>query len=63
MATEILKKGRDAYHGHCGECGCEFTYERDDVKTNYAHGGERVSCPHCGYSIHHFGESGTRWSK
>lgn len=58
---EIIKPGKAKYHGHCGECGAEFTYERSDVHHNFVHGGEHVSCPICGHNVRHFGESGTRW--
>ena len=63
MAKEILKQGATKYHGHCGECGAEFTYEREDVHNNYVRGGEEVGCPCCGKSVRHFGEAGTRWPK
>jgi DNA-directed RNA polymerase subunit RPC12/RpoP len=63
MATKILSPGTDRYSATCHECGCRFTYERSDVHRNYAQGGERVSCPHCGHSMHHFGASGTVWPR
>jgi hypothetical protein len=55
----IIHKGINTYHGHCTECGCEFTYERSDVGHNYVRGGDWVSCPSCGHSCYHFGEGGT----
>jgi hypothetical protein len=61
MATKIITPGTDRYCATCTECGCRFSYERSDVHHNYVYGGERVSCPHCGHSLHHFGASGTRW--
>lgn len=61
MTVQIVEKGADTYHGHCGECGCRFTYQRTDVHHNYVQGGARVSCPHCGQQLHHFGASGTKW--
>jgi DNA-directed RNA polymerase subunit RPC12/RpoP len=61
MAKTIIHQGTDTYHGHCPECGTDFTYERVDVRHNYAHGGEEVGCPHCGHACRHLGASGTRW--
>lgn len=63
MAKTIIHKGVSNYHAHCGECGCEFTYERVDVHHNYIRGGEFVACPHCGHECAHFGESGTSWPR
>ena len=61
MTTKIIEPGTDVYRATCGECGCRFTYERSDVRTNYVRGGEEVSCPHCGSRCSHFGASGSRW--
>ena len=61
MAKKIIREGASAFRGHCNDCGCEFTYERSDVWTNYVRGGEGVSCPGCGAWCGHFGEGGTSW--
>lgn len=61
MAKKIIHPGVTKYRGHCGDCGCDFTYEREDVNVNFARGGENVSCPSCGHSCQHLGENGTRW--
>ena len=58
MATKIITPGTDRYRASCTECGCKFSYERSDVHHDYVHGGERVSCPHCGYGLYHFDTSG-----
>jgi DNA-directed RNA polymerase subunit RPC12/RpoP len=58
MVTNIISPGTDRYSAICTECGGRFSYERSDVHTNYIRGGKRVSCPHCGHSLHHFGASG-----
>lgn len=58
---QIVREGAKRFKGHCGECGCRFTYEREDVHRNYAVGHDQVSCPGCGHSVYHFGESGSRW--
>ncbi len=54
---KIITKGTDTYHATCTECGARFSYEREDVRTNYVRGGEWVSCPHCGHDHQHFGTS------
>ncbi len=51
----ILHDGADRYRARCGECGCEFTYDRSDVGHNYVTGGDHVGCPHCGRPVRHFG--------
>jgi hypothetical protein len=51
----IIHDGVDHYHARCGECGCGFTYEREDVGHNYVTGGDYTSCPHCGHPVRHFG--------
>ena len=58
MAIKIIAPGADVYTATCTECGCRFTYERDDVFTNYRTGGECVSCPQCGHNHLHFGVTG-----
>ena len=61
MTKKIITPGTDTYRTTCHECGCQFTYERSDVWTNYVRGGDGVSCPSCGHFMHHFGTSGTVW--
>jgi hypothetical protein len=58
---KIIHGGTSTYHAHCHECGCDFTYERSDVRENYLKGGQWVSCPSCGHDLRHLGESGTQW--
>lgn len=57
---KIITKGTDTYRASCSECGTTFTYERDDVHTNYVKGGEWVSCPHCGHGHRHYGAQSPR---
>jgi hypothetical protein len=59
---KIITPGTTTYRVHCGNCACEFTYERGDVHHNYVRGGEWVACPTCGRSCAHFGEGGTSWA-
>ena len=44
---EIIKQGQMKFTAHCYKCGCEFTYEMEDVSA-YA-----VTCPCCGNHIAH----------
>lgn len=55
MSKRVISAGDDVYRATCSECGCVFTYEREDVRHNYVSGGERVSCPHCGHDCGHYG--------
>jgi DNA-directed RNA polymerase subunit RPC12/RpoP len=57
MAIKIIKEGVDKFRATCGNCGTTFSYEMEDVHTNYLKGGEQVSCPHCGHSHRHYGVS------
>jgi transcription elongation factor Elf1 len=60
MAKRIIEKGSTTFSCKCSECGTRFTYEKEDVRHNYAHGGDWVDCPLCGHSCRHVGngESG-----
>lgn len=42
MAIKIIKQGVKEFHIICPYCGCEFTYENEDVHEGI------VSCPCCG---------------
>ena len=42
MAIKIIKQGTKEFHITCPYCGCEFTYENEDVHEGI------VSCPCCG---------------
>jgi len=55
MTIEILKKGTDTYYATCEKCGCEFTYQREDVHTHYSRVGDYVACPTCGHAHLHLG--------
>jgi len=59
---KILKEGKpQKFTKTCLECGCEFEYELEDIKTDYtlcltSYPGQYntyVICPCCGNSIHH----------
>lgn len=57
MAKEIIKSGVNKYTQTCSECAAIFTYQREDVHTNFVRGGEWVGCPECGHSHRHLGAS------
>lgn len=59
MAIRIIKapnKKRPIYFRHCYGCGCEFEFEKEDVKEEIYDQGEGynvlfVTCPCCGSDI------------
>ena len=53
MAIEIIKQGQTKFTAHCYKCGCEFSYEMEDVI------GAVVMCPCCGNYIVHTNSIGT----
>ena len=53
MAIEIIKEGQTKFTAHCYKCGCEFTYEMEDVIDG------AIICPCCGNYIMHTGAVGT----
>jgi hypothetical protein len=42
---KIIKPGQKTFIGFCERCGCEFTYELNDLKLSAT--GNKVSCPTC----------------
>lgn len=54
---KIVHRGTSTCHASCSECGAVFTYQCEDVRTNYAKGGRYVDCPCCGRPYRHFGMS------
>ena len=53
MAIKIIKQGVKEFHITCPYCGCEFTYEKEDVHNS------EVICPCCSNSLPHKGIIGT----
>ena len=45
---KILKPGQKEFHGYCDRCGCEFTYEFEDISISGT-----VECPTCGKHYYH----------
>lgn len=52
MAIKIIKQGVKEFHITCPYCGCEFTYENEDVCNS------EVICPCCLTNLPHKGMSG-----
>lgn len=52
MAIKIIKDGTKEFHITCPYCGCEFTYENEDVCNS------EVICPCCLTNLPHKGVSG-----
>ena len=52
MAIKIIKEGKKEYYMTCFQCGCEFTYELEDINYN-----SYVECPCCGKNLYHNGNS------
>lgn len=53
MAIKIIKQGIKEFHITCPYCGCEFTYENEDVCNS------EVICPCCSTNLPHKGVIGT----
>lgn len=52
MAIKIIKQGTKEFHITCPHCGCEFTYENEDVYNS------EVICPCCSKALPHKGVRG-----
>lgn len=53
MAIKIIKQGTKEFRMTCLFCGCEFTYENEDICNSV------VICPCCSKSLPHKGVIGT----
>ena len=53
MAIKIIKQGVKEFHITCPYCGCEFTYEKEDIHNS------EVICPCCSKGLPHKGIIGT----
>ena len=53
MAIKVIKQGIKEFHITCPYCGCEFTYENEDVCNS------EVICPCCSTNLPHKGVIGT----
>lgn len=57
MAKKILSNAPKNYETSCGECGIKFSYELEDVLSNYVGLPRKyVTCPgqNCGAMCSHF---------
>lgn len=52
MAIKVIKQGVKEFHITCPYCGCEFTYENEDVCNS------EVICPCCSTNLPHKGVVG-----
>lgn len=52
MAIKVIKQGVKEFHITCPYCGCEFTYENEDVYNS------EVICPCCSKALPHKGVRG-----
>lgn len=53
----VIKHGKKVFKGFCSRCGCEFTYELEDVTLN-----NFVTCPDCGESCYIGGSKNTPYT-
>ena len=53
MAIKIIKDGKKEFDITCPYCGCEFTYEKEDICNS------EVICPCCSTNLPHKGVIGT----
>lgn len=53
---KIIKSGKKEFHATCPNCGCEFTYEMEDLSgKDYIGAIDYVECPECGRTVLHLG--------
>lgn len=65
MAINIIKHGKATFKAVCPICGCEFTYQSEDLKEDIFHN-HYVECPDCKNSVSHEYEDkkkGITWRK
>lgn len=53
---KIIKPGTNAFIGKCDKCGCEFTYESEDISYYF------VKCPQCNEKYCHTSQSNLKSS-
>lgn len=44
---KIIKDGRKDFIAVCDSCGCDFSYQTEDIR------GSSVACPCCGFYVSH----------
>ena len=56
MAIKIIKHGKETFKAVCTICGCEFSYQAEDLKEDHFHN-HYVECPDCKQIVSHEYES------
>lgn len=58
MAVKIIKEGntKEVFEGSCWYCGCEFEYEKEDLRESFYDQRERctyhtIKCPYCNIDV------------
>lgn len=56
MAVKIIKHGEEGkkYIATCLECGCQFSFQEEDVELQYFELNElyvKIHCPECNYNM------------
>ena len=65
MAIKIIKHGKETFKAVCPICGCEFSYQAEDLKEDLFHN-HYVECPDCKHTVYHEYESKNKditWAK
>lgn len=52
MAIKVIKHGKETFKAICPICGCEFTYQSEDLKEDCFHN-HYVECPDCKNAVWH----------
>ena len=52
MAIKVIKHGKETFKAVCPICGCEFTYQSEDLKEDIFHN-HYVECPDCKNGVSH----------
>ena len=56
MAIKVIKHGKETFKAVCPICGCEFSYQAEDLKEDRFHN-HYVECPDCKQIVSHEYES------
>ena len=52
MAIKVIKHGKETFKAVCPICGCEFSYQAEDLKEDCFHN-HYVECPDCKQVVSH----------
>ena len=56
MSIKVIKHGKETFKAVCPICGCEFSYQAEDLKEDRFHN-HYVECPDCKQIVSHEYES------